>query len=118
MEELKKRPQTWAERRKQLRQRHGTIDPGLPPHFITLLENRNENEFWEAKKLTDAPVIISEERYTDIPNTVIVYGLDVERRNLNEFWHVFGHLCSENYHTCDARCEIYELPPYKEKPFI
>jgi len=127
MEELEKRPQTWSERREQLRLAGQAYTSSNPydaykywfgenrkyPFFMMLLTKKNEIFFWKTKEIVDAPIAISEERYPDIPNLVIVY-ITKECGNLSEFWHIWEHLAGINYHTCDARCETYRLPPYRE----
>ncbi|MDP3735282.1 MAG: hypothetical protein Q8R39_02545 [bacterium] len=114
MECFANRPQTWAERRKQLEEegRTGRASKGAYPKLLTLFEVGTEKEFWRAQEMTNAPVALSEERYPDAPNDALMYitGDLPPDSGLHEFWQVYWHLTKAvHHHECNWVCQKYEL---------
>ena len=113
MECFKNRPQTWKQRRKQLESenRIGHSATGRYPHFLGFWSSESESIFWEAKKIIDAPLGLSEERYPDELGRILVYWMG-KHEDISNFWRVFEHLRGDWYHQCDTRCVEYNLPKF------
>mgnify|MGYP001559188165 CR=1 FL=1 len=111
MEFLKNRPQTWSQRREQLESedRIGRNAPGPYPHLLQLCDTKSEPIFWEARRIIDVPIAISEERYPDEPDTAFMYWTG-ECKDASDFWHIYFHLHGFFFHKCDDRCVM--LPKF------
>ncbi|OGH67744.1 MAG: hypothetical protein A3J66_00850 [Candidatus Magasanikbacteria bacterium RIFCSPHIGHO2_02_FULL_47_14] len=105
------RARTWRERREQLEgeNRIGLEGVGPFPRFFQFLESNKISAFSEAQKIVTVPLMISEERYPDCSNHVLLYWTG-ECQDTSEFDHVFHHLDGNTYHKCDERCIKYKLP--------
>ena len=116
MEFLKNRPQTWSERREQLANQGkiGLHDRGGFPSFRSLIKAEKETIYLEVKKIIDAPLAISEERYPDQPGHVVQYWT-AGCENISEFSHIFEHLDGAPWHKCDARCAAHNLPEFVKR---
>lgn len=111
MKYLKDRPQTWSQRRKQLENegRIGIGATGRFPRLLQLCDKESEPIFFEAKRLVDVPLAISEERYPDEPDAVFMYWTG-ECSDASDFWHIYWHLHGVFFHRCDDRCAV--LPEF------
>ncbi|MDP3772148.1 MAG: hypothetical protein Q8Q94_02080 [bacterium] len=115
MKFLRKRPKTWEERWQQLEDEHRLLkcDTGPFPHLFALLNATLEPFFWEAKKIVDVPLAISEERYPDQPNFVVEYWTgECDDARLSEFGKVFQHFSGYPWHKCDMTCTRHNLPKF------
>ena len=119
MECLENRPQTWKERRRQLgdQGRAGEyLSDGteLYPRLLGLFPVEEEPIFWKAKGMVDVPLVVSEERYPDEPDTMFLYWTAASG-DASEFWRVYDHLTGRVWHKCDARCTARQLPEFHGK---